>query len=153
MVFSSTSPISPSIDEAGAGALFAAWEAMRRARELPWNADDADSWLAAFHREVTGARALLLAHVAVAESPSSPLLDRPSEPGAVSRQLDEHEQLVASIDQILAAASAGTGGTIDRVVDVTERAILLEIRMAMHLNRLHGLLGPRAAVSAAGVAR
>lgn len=142
MVFSSTSPIPGANDEAGSGVLFHAWESMRRARELPWDAATPETWLEDFHHEVCGARALLLAHIAAAEAPSSRLFDVPSEPGAVAREFDDHARLLADVDQLLAAASDTGHGAVDRVVDVTERAILLEIRMAIHHNRLLALLHP-----------
>lgn len=149
MVFSSTSPIPGTSDVAGGGVLFHAWESVRRARELAWDTAAPETWLEDFRHEMTGARALLLAHIAAAEAPSSRLFDVPTEPGAVSREFDEHAKLLADMDQILAAANDTGHGAVDRVVDVTERAILLEIRIAIHHNRLHALLYPEPATGRA----
>lgn len=131
----------------GSDPLYEAWEALRLARQVPWSAQGAGGWRAAFQRHISRAGELVRAHVEQADSPEVAAIARPAE-GSASlrrRQLDDHPALLQQLHELIKGLEASSPGDVHSVVECNERAALIEIRVAMHQNRLHELLAQNGA--------
>jgi uncharacterized alpha-E superfamily protein len=61
-----------------------------------------------------------------------------SEARAVREHLAEHRWLRERLNELVQAVESRSAATVEDVVELTERAILLEIQLARHQNRLRG---------------
>jgi hypothetical protein len=110
--------------------LYMAWEAARRARAVEWSACDAESWRQAFRHECLAMREALRQHIS-------------AEAAAGSEPHDgEHEELDAAVQRIVRDASMCRSREIAIVVELVERATLLEMKFAQHQNRLRYVDSP-----------
>ena len=138
MTLSSTSPVfAPG---GWADPLYEAWEALRLARLVAWSAEAPAPWRSTFQRQVARARQLLAEHVEQGDGPETVLARRADTSAAFRRQVEEHPALLQQLDELTRDASAAKPGDIHAVVECSERAAMVEIRLAMHQNRLHELL-------------
>ncbi|MBI5947425.1 MAG: hypothetical protein HY875_04730 [Chloroflexi bacterium] len=138
MTLSSTSPVfAPG---SGDDPLYEAWEALRLARQVPWSVEAPAHWRSTFERQVSRARRLLVEHIEQGDGPEIVLARRADASGAFRRQVEEHPALLQQLDDLTRDASAAKPGDIHAVVECSERAAMVEIRLAMHQNRLHELL-------------
>lgn len=113
---------------------------LRQAARLPFHAHEPLSWQTAFRQAVTGARAAIRHHIWSAELPDSPLNRAESlEPRLlpkVDQQREEHERFAAKADALVAVASEPGEVDIWKMIDLSEQAVLLEMALARHHNRL-----------------
>lgn len=113
---------------------------LRHAARLPFHANQPQAWQSAFRQAVTDARAAIRHHIWSAELPDSPLnLAEMLEPRLMPRvdqQREEHEAFSRKIDGLVAEASAPGDIDIWKMIELSEQAILLEMALARHHNRL-----------------
>lgn len=145
VTFSMISPLSSYDDESNNDHAFQAWEAIRRAQRTRWDASHAQRWRAEFRRHVTEARNRIVAHHQASRAPGSPvarfIATAGNEARLVREHLAEHRWLRERLNELVQAVESRSTATVEDVVELTERAILLEIQLARHQNRLQGLLG------------
>lgn len=114
-------------------------ELLRQAIRLPYEAARNREWLERFGECVTGARRALNRHVAKAAEPTSPINQLASEVPHLrqlaSQQADEHPQLIAQARALSLEAAEAGAADIWRMIDLNEKATLLEIALARHHNR------------------
>jgi len=126
--------------------LYEAWEALRLARQVPWSAHEPGSWHLEFHEQISRAQRLISAHVDEVDGAEATLVRR----GAVSalrQQLEDHAVLLNQIRKVLGEVEVAGPGDVHAVVDLSERTALIEMRVAMHQNRLLKFFGQSAAES------
>ncbi len=146
MTLSSTSPV---MLPGGPDPLYEAWEALRLARQVAWNAQSPGGWRAGFHQQIARAWSLVSAHVEQAAGFEATRARRAMDDAALSRQEEDHEALLAQLRELAGVVTEAIPADIHTLVECTERAAMIEIRVAMHQNRLHELLersgtrGPR----------
>ena len=158
MTYSMTSPLSSYDDQVSNDHAFQAWEAIRRAQRVTWSVAHAQGWRADFRRHVSEARDRVVAHHEASRAPDSPLSRFIATCGDETRlareHLAEHRWLRERLNELIRAVEARSTATIEDVVELTERAIFLEIQLARHQNRFRGLLrqgrSPSEAVATAG---
>lgn len=117
---------------------------LRKAARLPFHASTPNAWQTAFISHVTDARANLRRHIWLATLEDSPLSKaEAAEPRLrpqIEYQRQEHDDLAASVDALIAAAHDPEPVDIWRMIELGEQAILLEMSLARHHNRLSQLL-------------
>jgi len=115
-------------------------EKLRHASRLPFHAHQPHSWQISFRQLVNSARAEIRRHIWIAELPDSPLnLAENKEPRllhTVAVQRSEHESFAERADSLVDAASAPGEVDIWKMIELGEQAILLEMALARHHNRL-----------------
>ena len=113
---------------------------LHRAARLPFAANRPLAWRSKFAQLVGDARACVRQHAARAARPDSPIAqierDEPRLHGAVERQRQEHADLARQMEALYAEARVVGGVDIWRMIDLGERAILLEMALTRHHNRL-----------------
>lgn len=117
---------------------------LRSAARLPFHANQPGAWQAAFRQAVNGARAAIRHHIWVADLPDSPLHQAeelaPRLLPTVDQQREEHQVFTQRIDALVAEASAPGQVDIWKMIELSEQAILLEMALARHHNRLTQLV-------------
>lgn len=118
-------------------------EKLRHAARLPFRAAQPSSWQSQFRELTQDARSDIRRHIWLASLEGSPLNDvEQAEPRLnyqVSIQRSEHDLFSENIDKLV--ADSGTTSPIDiwKMIELGERAILLEMALARHHNRLSEL--------------
>lgn len=119
-------------------------ERLRQAARLPFHAHQPYAWQTAFRQLVAEARTDIRRHIWTASLPDSPLhLVENQEPRLLSKvetQREEHEAFAAKADQLVDEASAPGEVDIWKMIELGEKAILLEMALARHHNRLMQLV-------------
>lgn len=119
-------------------------EKLRQAARLPFHASKPHSWQESFHALIVDARADLRRHIWLASLKGSPLNRAEAEEPRLRNQVDaqrrDHEQFADAIDELVSAAAEPGPADIWRMIELGERAILLEMAIARHHNRLMQLL-------------
>lgn len=117
---------------------------LRQAARLPFHAARPNSWQASFRELVGDARADLRRHIWMAGLPDSQLnraeREEPRLHSSVERQHAEHETFSEGIDELLRDAADQSPVDIWKMIELGERAILLEMALARHHNRLSQIL-------------
>ncbi len=119
-------------------------EKLRQAARLPFHAAQPNSWQESFRQLVTEARTDIRRHIWMASLADSPLnrVER-QEPRLIShveRQRQEHDVFSETIDELVGASSEAATADIWKMIELGEKAILLEMALARHHNRLSQLL-------------
>ena len=115
-------------------------EKLRQAARIPFAAARPAVWQARFQAHAASARQAVRDHIRLAALPDSPITrieqQAPRLIGMVQRQRDEHEAVSRQADELVELA--GDHGKIDiwQMIDLDEKAILLEMALARHHNRL-----------------
>jgi hypothetical protein len=116
---------------------------LRQAARLPFHAARPNSWQESFRQLTRDARADVRRHIWMASLPDSPLrMAERAEPrlGARIRQeREDHDLFAERLDELLEAAD-GPAPDIWKMIELGEQAILLEMALARHHNRLSQLL-------------
>jgi hypothetical protein len=124
--------------------LFAAREKLREAARLPFESSQPNSWQEMFIQVVEEARIDLRRHIWMAGLSDSPLSEAEREEPRllphVDHQRREQDELAENIDALIAAVGGHTVADIWKMIELGERAILLEMAIARHQNRLSELL-------------
>lgn len=119
-------------------------EKLRQAARLPFHAHQPHAWQTAFRQLVADARSDIRRHIWAAALPDSPLnLVENQEPRLLSKvemQREEHETFAARSEQLVEEASAPGEVDIWKMIELGEQAILLEMALARHHNRLMQLV-------------
>ncbi len=144
-----TCPLPARGDTLGADPLYNAWEEVRLARRVPWDAMRPEAWRKRFQGHLANARAQFLGHIAAAEAPGAvPVAICGSvgdAPNWLLAQLSEHAALSDAFEELHDRVCSAAATFVDAIVDVSERAILLEMQIARHQNRLRAALEARGA--------
>lgn len=113
---------------------------LRAAARLPFAANQPAAWRARFAQHVATARAAVRQHITRSSRPDSPMneiaRDEPRLQAVIDKQRAEHAQLVHQADLLWAEADSVPDVDIWRMIDLGEKAILLEMALARHHNRL-----------------
>ncbi len=119
-------------------------EKLRMAARLPFQASHPNSWQESFHALTVDARAALRRHIWLASLKDSPLnaaeAEEPRLRPHVEQQRRDHDLFADNIDELVCAASEPGPADIWKMIELGERAILLEMALARHHNRLMQLL-------------
>jgi len=119
-------------------------EKLRAAARLPFHASKPNSWQQAFRQLAVDARADIRRHVWLGSLPDSTLnrveLEEPRLSHQVGLQRSEHELFAENIDDLVAAATEPGEVDIWHMIELGERAILLEMALARHHNRLSQMI-------------
>jgi len=119
-------------------------EKLRQAARLPFHASKPHSWEESFRQLTMDARSDIRRHIWLAGLADSPLSKvEEAEPRLtyqVEIQRSEHEIFSENIDELVDAAADGTPVDIWKMIELGERAILLEMALARHHNRLSQLI-------------
>jgi hypothetical protein len=115
-------------------------EMLRKAARLPFAASHPLAWSSKFAQLVGGARGCVWQHITKAARPDSALArverDEPRLHPAIERQREEHADLARQVDDLYSEVSVAGEVDIWRMIELGERAILLEMQLARHQNRL-----------------
>jgi hypothetical protein len=117
---------------------------LRKAAHLPFVASSPLAWSSRFAQLVADARTSVRQHISRATRSDSPMaqIER-SEPrlaAAIERQRLEHVELARQAEELYAEVSVPGAVDIWRMIELGERAILLEMALARHHNRLAQLV-------------
>ncbi|MGE3075205.1 MAG: hypothetical protein AB7N24_15730 [Dehalococcoidia bacterium] len=119
-------------------------EKLRQAARLPFHASQPSSWQSQFRELTQDARSDIRRHIWLAALDGSPLKDvEQTEPRLnyqVSIQRSEHELFSENIDKLVADSGSPSPVDIWKMIELGERAILLEMALARHHNRLSELI-------------
>lgn len=119
-------------------------EKLRQAARLPFHASKPHSWQESFSALVIDARSALRRHIWLASLKDSPLNraeeQEPRLRPHVEDQRKQHDELADCIDALVDSAAEPGPADIWRMIELGERAILLEMAIARHHNRLMQLL-------------
>jgi hypothetical protein len=119
-------------------------ELLHSAARLPYSVARSRQWSRRFRQRVKAAREALTRHItrsAEEELAASPVEHEPSRrPTAVEWRRNEHELLAMEIDALCAEAAIEVEVDIWRMIDLGERAILLERALKRHHDRLAGVM-------------
>lgn len=119
-------------------------EKLRQAARLPFHASRPNAWQESFCDLVAGARASLRRHIWLAGHTDSPLnrveQEEPRLISKVEQQREEHALFSESIDVLVDDAGVAGAADIWKMIELGEQAILLEMALARHHNRLSQLL-------------
>lgn len=119
-------------------------EKLRQAARLPFHAHQPHSWQTSFRQLAADARTDIRRHIWTAALPDSPLnMVENQEPRLLSKvevQREEHESFAARADDLVDEASAPGEVDIWKMIELGEKAILLEMALARHHNRLMQLV-------------
>ena len=138
MTLSQTRPIVLSVGQPDH--LYEAWEALRLARQIPWCANSPSDWRFEFRFHVSRARNLVEAHANQVDGAEA-ILTRQGEGAMLRQQIEDHDVLLSQVSELLEGIDAARPGGVQTVVELSERAALVEMLVALHQNRLHRLLG------------
>jgi len=114
-------------------------ESLRQAARAPFSASRPMAWHGRFRELVLRAQSQLSRHIVNAQMPGSPWSELRPEPRLqhlFDRQRDEHQALVCQAQQLVDGVEESADIDIWRMIDLSEKAILLEIALARHHNRL-----------------
>ncbi len=115
-------------------------EKLRHAARLPFHAHQPQSWQSAFRQLIADARADIRRHIWSAELPDSPLnIAETQEPrllNMVDQQREEHRVFAEKADELVDESSRPGEVDIWKMIEMGEKAILLEMALARHHNRL-----------------
>jgi len=115
-------------------------EKLRHAARLPFHAHQPQSWQSAFRQLIADARADIRRHIWSAELPDSPLnVAETQEPRLlhlVDQQREEHRVFAERADELVDESSRAGEVDIWKMIELGEKAILLEMALARHHNRL-----------------
>ncbi|MEO9254733.1 MAG: hypothetical protein ABI305_04290 [Tepidiformaceae bacterium] len=115
-------------------------EFLRKASHLPFAASHPFAWSARFAQLIADARGSVKQHIIRAARTDSPMMqierDEPRLKDAIERQRQEHADLARQIEDLYAEVSVANDIDIWRMIDLGEKAILLEMALARHHNRL-----------------
>lgn len=119
---------------ATADPLYSAWQAARRARAIEWASADPEAWRQGFGAECRIIQRALAEHIA--GEMSGDVFDS---------HTAEHARLSLSARRMSQDAQACSAHDVAAVVELVERAALLEMNLAQHQNRLRqaGVSAPR----------
>ena len=124
-------------------ALSGARETLRAAARLPYSARHPEAWLGRFTQHARAAHRDIEEYMECATGPDSPLEQIiPRDPrlaGLLAQQRAEHVTLPRQSSHLCLAAAAPGEVDVWRMIDLGEKAILLEIALARHSNRLQQL--------------
>jgi hypothetical protein len=113
---------------------------LRSAARLPFVASHPETWLAKFSHQAEMARSAVRQHILKSARPDSPMnelaRDEPRLQAVIDKQRAEHAQLVRQAELLCAEAQESPNVDIWRMIDLGEKAILLEMALARHHNRL-----------------
>lgn len=135
MTYSNTHPLviatrgEPQIDP-----LYEAWRMVVAARRVPFDVTQASSWVGEVRDCLSRALRGIRLHAAAMESRGTRIPD----------EVEEHETLSEAASNLLAELNRTPASARGAVIALGDRLIDLEIAMARHLNRLHGLAGQEA---------
>ena len=119
-------------------------EKLRAAARLPFHASKPNSWQASFRQLAIDARADIRRHIWLATLPDSPLNRveemEPRLTNQVELQRSEHELFSENVDDLVSSASEPGPVDIWNMIELGERAILLEMALARHHNRLSQMI-------------
>ena len=122
-------------------------EKLRQAARLPFHATRPNAWQESFQAHILDARSDLRRHIWLSNVEGSPLSRVEEEESRLRNQVEtqrrEHDQFAEAIDELVAAAAEPGPADIWRMIELGERAILLEMAIARHHNRLMQLLFER----------
>ena len=117
---------------------------LRQAAHLPFSARFPGQWSTRFTGHIAAARGALRRHIARTARPGSTInrieAAEPRLHAALERQREEHTALSRQVDELYTEANLHLDADIWRMIDLGERAILLEMALARHHNRLARLL-------------
>lgn len=115
-------------------------EKLRHAARLPFHAHQPQSWQSAFRQLIAEARSDIRRHIWSAELPDSPLnIAETQEPRLhtmIDQQREEHRIFAERVDELVEEASRPGDVDIWKMIELGEKAILLEMALARHHNRL-----------------
>ena len=115
-------------------------EKLRHAARLPFHAHQPQSWQSAFRQLIADSRSDIRRHIWSAELPDSPLnIAETQEPrlhNMVDQQREEHRVFAEKVDELVDEASRPGEVDIWKMIELGEAAILLEMALARHHNRL-----------------
>lgn len=115
-------------------------EKLRHAARLPFHAHQPQSWQSAFRQLIAEARADIRRHIWSAELPDSPLnvaeTQEPRLHNMIDQQREEHRIFAERVDELVEEASRPGDVDIWKMIELGEQAILLEMALARHHNRL-----------------
>jgi hypothetical protein len=119
-------------------------ELLRRAARLPFAANYPLAWSSKFAQLIGDARSSVRQHIARATRPDSPMAqierEEPRLHAAIERQRAEHTELARQMEDLHAEVSIVGDVDIWRMIELGEQAILLEMALARHHNRLMRLV-------------
>lgn len=140
MTAGGTAAASPRVTSPANDPIQDARDLLRQAARLPFAAGHPRQWSTRFVRHIGGARTALRQHIARTLRPDSPMsmleAEEPRLHAALERQREEHLTLARQADELYAEASVNPDVDIWRMIDLGERAIMLEMALARHHNRL-----------------
>jgi len=109
--------------------LYVAWQAARRARAVEWSATSGECWRQAFLAECVVIREAFREHIAQ---------ETQARDGATAG-IEPHAELVEAAQRIIRDIGLCHSRDIAAVVELVERATMLEMKLAQHQNRLRQL--------------
>ena len=119
-------------------------EMLRRAAHLPFAASQPGVWSSRFVQHVGSARDFVRQHIFKSLRPDSPMSaigrEEPRLTTAIRRQKQEHADLAQAAEELYAQAKMSSTADIWRMIELGEQAILLEMALARHHNRLTQLV-------------
>lgn len=115
-------------------------DTLRAAARLPFAASHPAQWRAKFVHHVATARSAVRQHITKSSRPDSPMneiaREEPRLQAVIEKQRAEHAQLAHQADLLCEEAGSSPNVDIWRMIDLGEKAILLEMALARHHNRL-----------------
>jgi hypothetical protein len=115
-------------------------ELLRQAARVPFAASKPMAWHSRFSEFVLVARRDIARHIVTSQIPGSPMSEvertEPRLQPVIDRQREEHEALVREADELVAGVGEPAEVDIWRMIELGEKAILLEMALARHHNRL-----------------
>lgn len=115
--------------------LYVAWQAARRARAVEWSASSGECWRQAFLAECVVIRDAFREHIAQETQA------RDGATAGIEPHADEHTELVEAVQRIIRDIGLCHSRDIAAVVELVERATMLEMKLAQHQNRLRQFPG------------
>jgi hypothetical protein len=119
-------------------------EKLRQAARLPFHASHPNSWQDSFRQLTSDARADIRRHIWLAGLSDSPLSKVEEAEPRMSHQVEvqrgEHDLFSENIDELVDAANEPSPADIWKMIELGERAILLEMALARHHNRLSQMI-------------
>lgn len=126
--------------EDGRDAICEAARQLRQAAAVPFYADVADLWAAAFERQVRRALRAFEAHVRESERADSPVVQahssRKGSRGALARQVEEHAALAGRFRELRREIEVLSTPDVWSMIDLRECALRLERALKRHHRRL-----------------
>lgn len=142
--FTPTAPVIAAAVTSSHDPIMDAREMLRRAAHLPFAANQPGVWSGRFVQHVGSARDFVRQHIFRALRPDSPMAsigrEEPRLDSAIERQKQEHIELAEAADELYERAKVSVTADIWRMIELGEQAILLEMALARHHNRLTQLV-------------